>query len=426
MPPVQTVTIINVGGDLNANLGYTCNGFNPAVSIVNTLNNIEGSVEGLQQNVINSVTAAIGSFPMYLLERADPSLYNLIQNMISGASDQFDVSMRSCQQALGDIRQGVSPYQDWFKVSDSQGWLDFANAAQQGQSVDIYNAVKQTTQNGPNYGVPWLHNGQNSGGSIGNQVPIHVIADIVMAGYNIMVDSTRALDDDTPPTVEEAPDLTQFWATPKDAGNFAKLLLGDITISTVQSMTNQNTTAGTGLMPILISCPAVANTERTCVKTIRAQLTQMVAGTGSVDPNQLDAVSAHGMAVTQDVIDGLSNLDSAQQQLYVSRIAEDVAVQNLLDETLMLRQLLMAGSHAQVVQNLQPALNAVNIAIARLEKDVDGLLSQHELRQKKLANTLQSLLSSMGQDQRQAQSTQNQVEPSRVLQGGAVYTNNNN
>lgn len=149
MPPVSPTTSINVGGNINSDLGYTCSGFNPAISIANTINNISSSVEGLSKNVISSATAAVGSLPMYELEKMDPKLYNLIENAMTGAHDQFNLSMKSCQQALSQIKSGESPYQNWFNVSDSNGWLAHAKAAQQGQAVDINAAATDTTQQGP-------------------------------------------------------------------------------------------------------------------------------------------------------------------------------------------------------------------------------------------------------------------------------------
>ena len=50
-----------------------------------------------------------------------------------------------------------SPYQDWFSISDSNGWMNHAKAAAQGQDVDINTARTDTTKKGPEYGVQWVH-----------------------------------------------------------------------------------------------------------------------------------------------------------------------------------------------------------------------------------------------------------------------------
>lgn len=420
MPPVSPRTSINVGGNINSNLGYTCDGFNPAISTANTINNISGSVEGLSKSVIGSATAAVGSLPMYELEKMDPKLYNLIQNAMTGAQDQFNVSMKSCQQSLDQIKTGKSPYQDWFSISDSNGWMNHAKAAAQGQDVDINKARIDTTKKGPEYGVQWVHNGP-SGGSIGNQVPIKVISDVAIAGYNIMVDPNRPLDDNDPPSKSANPDLTTFWSKPDDAGKFAALVLGNITITTKKTDSDQSTTAGVGLVPILTSCPDIANTNKTCVKTIKQKLEQIVSSNETPAPTDLEQVSANGLAITPRIIDGLRNLDESGQALYIDRISQDVAIQNLIDESLMLRRVLIAGSQAQVVQNLQPALNAINESISRLNKDIENLLFEHQVRKQMTSNTMQTLLQQMDNNLATAASQENQRNGGPVTNNGAVY-----
>ena len=218
-----------------------------------------------------------------------------------------------------------------------------------------------------------------------------MISDVAVAGYNIMVDPNRPLDDDSAPSKADHPDLTTFWPTPDDAGNFSALVLGNITITTQKSNQAQGTTAGVGLVPILTSCPDIANTDKTCVKTIRDKLAQIVASNDTPSPTDLEQISANGLAITPRVIDGLRNLDKSGQALYINRIAQDVAIQNLIDESLMLRRVLIAGSQAQVVQNLQPALNAVNESINRLNKDIENLLFEHQVRKQMTSNTMQTL-----------------------------------
>ena len=420
MPSVSPTTSIDVGGNVNSNLGYTCNGFNPAISIANTINDIGGSIEGLSKNVIASATSAVGSLPMYELEKMDPKLYNLIQNAMTGAQDQFNVSMKSCQQSLDQIKNGKSPYQDWFSISDSNGWMNHAKAAAQGQNVDINTARTDTTKKGPEYGVQWVHNGP-SGGSIGDQVPIKVISDVAIAGYNIMVEHSRSLDDNSAPSKADQSNLTTFWLTPDDAGKFSALVLGDITITTQKSDQAQGTTAGVGLVPILTSCPDIAKTDKTCVKTIRDKLVQIVASNESPSPADLEQISANGLAITPRVIDGLRNLDKSGQALYINRISQDIAIQNLIDEALMLRRVLIAGSQAQVVQNLQPALNAVNESVARLNKDIKNLLFEHQVRKQMTSNTMQTLLAQMSSNEENAANQENQRNSGPVTNNGAVY-----
>src|SRR5690349_17543365 len=64
MPLVTKQHEIKVGGGMSSDLGFTCSGFNPAISMQNYLNNMQNSVEGLDRDVLGSLTAAVGSAPM--------------------------------------------------------------------------------------------------------------------------------------------------------------------------------------------------------------------------------------------------------------------------------------------------------------------------------------------------------------------------
>ncbi len=128
IPPISTQQDVTLGGDIHSNLGFSCD-FNPSVSISNTLNNIQSSMQGISQSVIGSATAAVGALPMYLLSHTNKDLYNLVQNTMTGALDTFHVSVGNCDRALTRIKQGKSVYQDWLSVSDSQGWLNYRPSA---------------------------------------------------------------------------------------------------------------------------------------------------------------------------------------------------------------------------------------------------------------------------------------------------------
>lgn len=420
IPPVQTNTQITIGGDINTNLGYNCGAFNPSVSISNSINNLDDSIEGLTQSVIGSAMTAIGSLPMYALEKADPELYNLIQNAMLGAQNTFNVSMKSCQQAQSDIAKGQSPYQDWFSVSNSQGWMKNANAAADNQDIDINDAQKDSVQHGAEYGVPWVHQGQNSGGSQAGQVPIKVINDVAVAGYNILVDPTRPLDSDVAPSKGQDDYLITYWPTPDDAGKWATMVLGDITITANQSDAAQATAAGVGLTALMTTCPDIGNSEKTCAKTLTTNLTTLVTQSGNATPDELRAVSASNLVITQQVINAMRNQDSETQTLSINRLAQDVAAQNLIEEGLLMRRILTAGSQAQAVANLEPAQKNIQKALGELDNDINNVLFEHNVRQQLMTNALQMVLGD--ESGKEAAASQNQGHTTQTpMSHGAVY-----
>lgn len=418
IPPVSNQQSITLGADANTDLSYSCDGFNPAISVSNTINNMDNSLENLTQAVISSATGAIADMPMYVLEKASPELYNLIQNTLSSAQDTFDVSMKSCQSSLDAIKNNKSPYQDWFSISDSQGWLHYANQAKSGQDVDINTAKDQITKDPKQYGIPWVHHNQPSGGSIGSQAPIHVIYDVVVAGYNVTVDQDRALDNQTP--APSSSPVTRYWATPNDAGKWSQLVLGEITVTSDPNQ--QHNQAGMGLSTLLTTCPNSANNDLTCVNTIQQKLAQIVSSNATPSADDLEAVSSPNLVITPGVITAIRNRTPEDQTIAVSKLSEDVAIQNLVDEALLLRQLLLAGSETQSVHNVKPALYTIQATLNALDKNIDQLKQASELRDQMTTHSVEAILNSETEGQAGALGTHEQTQMPETDQG-AIYKN---
>lgn len=420
-PSSGTSEGIALGGSADTNLGYTCSAFNPSISMANAMNDIESSPEALAEDILTSATTAIGSFPMYVLEKASPELYNLIQNSMTEAEDTFNLSSKSCQSALGDIRDGKSPYEDWFSVSDSQGWLDYSKSAASGDDVDINTAQKSITQNEGQYGLPWIHDGANSGGTVGDQQPIKVLYDVTVAGYNILVDpmrQSRKLDDVSAPS--NSTYLATYWKTPAIAGQWGQLVLGDINISSDDSSSASETHSGVGLVPLMTSCPQVGNYEKTCPAMIADNLWNLVEEREQLTPDNLREVSANQLVISPQVIQALKNQTQEEQTISVNEISQEVALQNLTDEALDFRRVLIAGAGVKQVQNLKPAKDHVKAAIDQLEQDIDDLSYDISKRKELMSNSLIKILDN---DSLKTMDSQNQREemPTASLSHGAVY-----
>lgn len=421
MPPVTKTRNVTISGDIDADLGYSCDGFNPSVSIANTFNNIKQSVQGIKRDVINSATAAVGSMPMYILNKTNKDLYNMLENTMSSAQDTFHMSMKSCQEAMDDIKDGKSPYQDWFSMSDSQGWMKYIKQSKQGQKVDINHARKQLSKNPHKYGVQWVHNQQSSGGSVGNQVPIRVMYDVVVAGFNAMVDPKADLDQKNT-TPDGSTGLGQYFDNADDAGHWAQLVLGEIKISSKQG--HNDTKRGKDLMTIAQSCPKQSDHDQTCVKTIKKQMADIVSSGETPTPKQLKQISSDEMVATPKIIESIRNQTKQNKAVTINKWAEDVALQNIIDKAFMLRRLLIAGSQTQPVHNSQPALDAVHRSLKQLNKQIHNVLFQFKARQQMMGNTAASILQNQSQSEIKAlnSNTQTQEPP---MKHGAVYQDQN-
>ena len=419
MPPVTSQTSLQIGGP-SVDMNVSCNGFNPMVSVSNQINNLKSSLQGMSQSVISSATAAVGSLPMYGLSKANKDLYDLLQNTMSIAQNQFNLSVKSCQQALNEISQGKSPYQDWFSVSDSQGWLNYAKQAADGQDIDVNDAKSQLAKEPAKYGVPWVHAGQNSAGSVGNQVPIQVVKDVVIAGYNMLVNRSRALDDQSPAPTDSA--LYQYWPTPADASAWAQLVLGDIKITSKEGEA-MDTHGGIGLTTLMLTCPDNTGRLETCVKTLQENLIKIVQANRAPTGEDLAKVSSAQLMVTPQLIQAIRNQSPQEQALSISQIAENVAVQNTVSEALLMKQILIVGENVQVIHNMQPAVDNINHAIKRLDGEIYDIQDQINLKKDLLTNTAGVILNQQTTEQVKAQSNRQGTQKPLEI-NGSIYQNN--
>jgi integrating conjugative element protein (TIGR03755 family) len=421
VPPVNRDKSVTIGGSLNTNV-LNCSMFNPTLSLTNTLNDLKSSVHGMPSGVIDNLKGSVAGFPLYKLQQAMPGLYNILQNTAVGNQNEFSVHVEDCQNVKRHLEEGNSPLSGILTVSDSQGWIDAAKSARNGDSVDITKRAKDIAQKGEEYGLPWVHRDSgNSGGA--NQVAIQVINDVVIAGYNLLLTpSSRKLDDKSVASDEDKKNnrFAQFWPKPAEAADWAVLVLGDIQISHKKEASFRDAKAGIGLSTLLHACPKTAASS-TCVSNVAAALWNLVDKKWALTEANLRKISASNVVITDEIITSIMRMPREQQIITVSKLAEEIAIQNLLDEAIMLRHLLQAGMQIQEVQNLKPAQKMVQSALDRLDKEIQSLSFESEVRKKMMTQTLNLIMELRNHDL--AKGMPGTTHEEDLIKNGAVYRN---
>ncbi|MGQ3892032.1 integrating conjugative element protein [Legionella sp. CNM-4043-24] len=386
VPPVNNDQTITIGGNVDSRLGFTCSGFNPVVSITNSFQDMKSSAMNIPGGIIDNLKGSVAGFPMYKLQQSMPALYNVLQNTAAGAQNEFSVKVRDCQDTKKKMEEGQSPVEGILSVSDSQGWLDAAKRAKT-ENVDVTQTAKNIAQKRDEYGLPWI--GRESGNAGGKyQRPIKVINDVVIAGYNILLNRTplnndKKADGNTP--------MTQNWKTPTEAANWAVKVLGDIHVSASDSKADpgkHEAKAGIGLSALLQSC----DSSNTCTSNVSKALWQLVDKKWPLTEEKLNLVSASNLKITDEIIITIQRMPREEQILTVSKLAEEIAVQNMLDKAMMMRRILQAGLQVQEVQNLKPALDMVRFALKKLDDDIHSLAFENDVRKKMMTETLGLLM----------------------------------
>lgn len=423
VPPVTKTEHITIGVDANADDVLNCTRFNPVISIANSFNGLKNKISGVPSTLVDGLKGSVAGFPMYKLQQSMPALYNVLQNTSFSAQNEFAMKVSDCYQVKRNLEEGNSPVASMLSVSDSQGWIETAARAgkeNKNDQVDIVESSKTIAKNSETYGIPWVHGKKGNSGGI-NQTPVKVISDVVIAGYNLLLPTSRALDNTSivGQEIQKNTPYTQVWSSPKAASDWAVLVLGDIQLSYDKKAGFKDAKAGVGLTTLLQSCPHIAN-SKTCVANVADLLWKLVNREAAASEQTLRNISAGNIFITKDIITTISQMPKDAQIITVSRLSEEIAIQNLLDEAMMMRRILLAGFQIHEVQNLKPAQMMIRQALKRLDDDIQSLAFESEIRKKMMTDTLRLLMEIRSKNLANSQpNTERSIE---VIKHGAVYT----
>jgi len=371
-PANPSVTSIKVDGNGQLSMGYSCGKFDPLASIAHTLNQVKDGADNVVKAMVNAATGAISSLPALILQRANPGLYDLMQNSLIRAELQLDVATKSCEQIESAIANGQNPYQDLLVISRANAWkreLGFG-------STTAATAKKNVDKSKGSEGVPWIY-GTPAGGD--SQPEIKVTSDLAVAGYNLTLN--RNLGDLSNPSSSNDKPITKIWASPQESKDWIAETFGEHILTTCESCTKQSV-PGRGLLPEI-------NTEQ-------QQLSQdLKALTTSTDPltiTKLDEVSAPGLHITREVIEGLRQLPEPDRSLYRERLASDIALSRTLEKTMYARRLLSSARQLPEAESLPMVQEHARRTIDEIDREMDRLLFEHQARRTILSDTVSSLL----------------------------------
>ena len=170
---------VRIGGGVGWNTDLMCGNFDINLSIQNQLNGVSGAFQNLMDNVINAASGVVASLPALVLQRLNPALYDLLQNGILQASEEFHLGEISCKKIVEGLKTSNGG-EGWDAMAVGRYWANASQAPEQ----DILLVEEAADEEGMNAGIPWL-NGEERGGL--DQPPIEVVKDTTVAGYNLLL-----------------------------------------------------------------------------------------------------------------------------------------------------------------------------------------------------------------------------------------------
>lgn len=393
------------------NLNASCGNFDMGASVSNQLNGITNGFQNLMGNVIQNATGAVASLPAMVIQRANPQLYDLLQNGVLQGRLDYDKTKLSCQQMseqMADYAMGEQSQQ----AAKAENWRQTAKNTQ-----DPIAAQEVVEEQGGNEGRTWV-GGQKRGGE--GQEPMEVVEDTAIAGYNQLHGrsdptsqqsvsgggggwgSVSTNDGDWPgggsfsngAVGDCQGGMCTVWQDPGEAADWVKSVVGETQLRTCDDCEKSQGQAGTGLMKDL-------EEEQT---SLAGNLTDLVSGSTDPTPSALNEVSAGpGLSVSRGVIEAIRQDPDAE--LLTQRLAGEMALSRTLTKAMWARRMLLAGASEPGIANNEEGMTELERKLTSLDRDINALKSELEIRTALANNAAQLAL------QREAQRRGNTSEP---------------
>ncbi|TDF42464.1 integrating conjugative element protein [Alteromonadaceae bacterium M269] len=368
IPPSLTIETLNLSLNAKAS-ALNCGAFDPALSIKHSLDNIKNGADNALNALQNAAGAAISNLPGYLLQKANPGLYDLFQNGLLRAQASFSLATKSCERMQYEISQSLNPYAEWVTLSRGDSWKKSLSFGEK----NIHEAV-DAARRGHNEGVTWI-GGVKRGGV--NQEPIRVVAEVAGAGLNMLSllppERTGDLPDDSPLSLHfENVDAVSQWVNE---------VLGDIQIGVCDAC-QKGTQPGRGLIPTI---------EQTA-DTVAQALTAIVQNRVPPTPENLTTVSAPGIVLTAQVIRAIQNLPSVERGIVVQKLSQDIAEAQVMEKAMLVRRFLLTGVKEAHVVAIKMAVKEVERAVEALDEEIRNVIFEKDIRTHLVTQTVMDLL----------------------------------
>ncbi|SDS20525.1 integrating conjugative element protein, PFL_4711 family [Halopseudomonas litoralis] len=352
---------IGVGVGWNSNL--ICGDMSISTTIQNQLNGVTNGFQHIMGDVIQNATSAVASLRGLIIQRADPGLYNILVNGVLQARLDFDRSKLQCRAMAEKMADMVGGQMGWNQLAEGMALREAV------ASSDAVSAIEQAETRRGNDGVPWV-GGSNAGGT--SQAPIKVVGDVTRAGYNLV--NGRGVADNSPVNPAGCASLAcQTWSSPDAAVQWATRVLGEQEQRTCESCIKTQTVPGVGLTPLI----------QEEYDTRLQVLQELVSGARNTTFENLHEAGSASLPITRGVIEALR--DEPDQDILASRLASEVALSSVLEKALLLQRTLLTGKKEPNVAANELAIEAVNRESDTLDREIQNLMTEMELR-RELAN----------------------------------------
>lgn len=398
-PPTQidSVSILDMGAGWDLNM--ECGEFDPEITVGNQLNGVTDGFSNMMDNIIQSATSAVAALPALAIQRANPGLYDMLQQGILQGKMDFEAAEVSCEEMANVISGEESFPWEKFKLSAKVNNWSAEIGGSGGDAIQAKKSLDET--NHGDTGVEWTC-GETVGGA--GQESIKALSDVVQVGYNVMFDRTDSCETSTIGAADgQGNPLWEYWPGPVAASQWARKVIGEMEIRTCDGCKKTAGTPGKGLTYM----------HRDMADVLAEDLEDLVDGSSVLSWQNFNRVSAPpGVRIDDTIIMAIRKRSADGQAAMIQKLAGEIAYARLVEQGRLLTQLLRTGIKEPNVAAFEPAKIIVDEAIDQLQIELDQLDMEVKTREAIAQNTILHIL---GQEEKTVQSM---IAPTRGRSAG--------
>jgi len=353
---------IELNTSIYAGVNYSCGEFDFDENVKQLFDNYQDMLEDLYTKLLQAISGAVASLPAYLLQRANPGLYEVLTNAIARYEQLVQISIRSCKEMEAMVARGENPYDDWIKVAKGEAWQQ---GGEEGKTAT--ETEEDIEEEARRNGVLW-RGGERCGGE--GMERCHVIEDVVREGYERLITGAG-----------EESSIVRYFPSEDDAVDWSRIVLGSYSQSLAEGGAPE-TVAGQGLS-VLIYEVEQAHKEL---------LTAMVESRALRTIENYEIVSAPGVDFNTVILSSLEALPEGDRLFAVDRLASETAAAQILDRALVLRRLIRAGVREAHIANTTASNYIADMVLPELNEEIESILLEKRVKDEFVSETVAKLL----------------------------------
>jgi len=209
----------SASANFSAGFGYSCGQFDPFDSVEQMIQSAIEKFKRLPQMFVQAAQAAVAGLPAYILNKINPSLYNVVTKQLDEAFKLFEINFKDCQTIEREIALGQNPYQSLVMA----GIGDRMRVEMGFGDGTIDDRMMQVRTEGPSNGIV-MSEGKRYGGE--GQAPIEATKNVLTAGINLLTDRGVGHTGAFGESLHEKHPITVLFESPEDLVEFITDIYG--------------------------------------------------------------------------------------------------------------------------------------------------------------------------------------------------------